>query len=327
MESCIADEAALPNAWNTAVKLAYPANYAGWEDMAWVNETRDGMYFVYSPCQRNDWKRPGGSTDTTLFEIYVSRKAGGAWSEPQNIGSPVNSPYFAQASVSLSHDRNSLYFSQGGGQGIGQPTDGLDLFVSHKTGNNWGIPVSLSVLNARPPGWPPAVEMPQDDPGVTWDEKEIYFYSFNMATNSIDIFVSTRSDPNCDACWSTPAALPSPVNTANKDWHPHISPDGKTLYFASDRTAADPYGCGQSNRDLIFMSRKNNDGTWSEPAALNIPFSSPCDPANSLSSMGGPSVTTDGMEIYFIAAKNTGANNPEPCGPLDIDIWTASRIV
>ena len=68
----------------------------------------------------------------------------------------------------------------------------------------------------------------------------------------LDIWTSTRE--TLDDLWSTPVALPYPVNTPAADGSPWLSRDGTTLYFFSTRTAG-----GFGGRD-IWLS-----GTQTEP--------------------------------------------------------------
>lgn len=94
--------------------------------------------------------------------------------------------------------------------------------------------------------------------------------------------------------WSLPQALP--FSSGPNDIEPALSPDGKKLFFASNRGG---------NFD-IYVSTRNTDGTWS--AATNIGS-----PVNTDANEYYPSVTTDGT-LYYTAAYTNGAIGGE-------DIW------
>lgn len=76
-----------------------------------------------------------------------------------------------------------------------------------------------------------------------------------------DIWVSRRA--NTDAPWGPPENLGPTINTAFNDHVPTLSPDGHSLYFASDRP-----GLGAND---IYVSRRRNrrdDLGWELPVAL-----------------------------------------------------------
>jgi peptidoglycan-associated lipoprotein len=78
--------------------------------------------------------RPGGAGGS---DLYVSKKVNGVWSDPKNLGAPINTagnevfPYVWKDS--------SLYFSSDGGYGMG----GLDVFKSDLTSGQPGTPVNM----------------------------------------------------------------------------------------------------------------------------------------------------------------------------------------
>ena len=78
--------------------------------------------------------RPGGFGS---YDIYVSYKVGGSWSEPVNLGSEVNTS--GREAFPFLHADNTLYFAsdRSGGKG------GFDLYFSVLNGDKWTKPVSL----------------------------------------------------------------------------------------------------------------------------------------------------------------------------------------
>lgn len=91
-----------------------------------------------------------------------------------------------------------------------------------------------------------------------------------------------------------------PFNSDNfQTAHPALSPDGKTMYFASDRE-------GSIGKSDIFKVKINEDGSFGEPINL------------------GPTVNTEGRETFpFVTAKNElyFASDGQPgIGGLDIFI-------
>jgi outer membrane protein OmpA-like peptidoglycan-associated protein len=95
--------------------------------------------------------------------------------------------------------------------------------------------------------------------------KSNLFYDSRREEN--DLFVSFRDSLNQ---WSTPLNLGNAINTPGEESSPFLSPDGRTLYFASNGRPG--YG------DLdIFVAQKQDDGwtDWSEPLNLGSTINSP----------------------------------------------------
>ena len=74
-----------------------------------------------------------------MRDIYVSHlEENGDWSEPENIGSTINTEYDEEG-VSLSPDGNTLYFSSTGHNTMG----GYDMFRSTYENGKWSVPENL----------------------------------------------------------------------------------------------------------------------------------------------------------------------------------------
>ncbi len=72
------------------------------------------------------------------------------------------------------------------------------------------------------------------------------------------------------------------------DAQPALSPDGRSLYFASDR----PGGLGGTD---LYRSDLAPDGSWSEPVNLGAGVNTPCDELS-------PWISGDGAWLYFSSA-------------------------
>ncbi len=97
----------------------------------------------------------------------------------------------------------------------------------------------------------------------------IYFPSYGEdGTSGLDIYCIRKLN---DSTWSEPITLGAPINTPFDEDFPYITPDGKTLYFASKGH----YGMGGYD---IYRSEYNLTlRTWSTPENLGFPISSPYD--------------------------------------------------
>jgi Tol biopolymer transport system component len=74
--------------------------------------------------------------------------------------------------------------------------------------------------------------------------------------------------------------------------HPSISPDGKTLYFASYR----PDGVGGID---IYYSRKDSTGKWSAPINMGEPVNTPLNEKS-------PFIHPDNQSLYFASDGHAG---------------------
>lgn len=84
-------------------------------------------------------------------------------------------------------------------------------------------------------------------------------------SGSWNIMASTRLN---DTLWSAPQILNENVTTAGNEILPHLSPDGKTLYFSSNGH----YGMGGYD---LYMSRWNEElGDWDIAQNIGFPYSS-----------------------------------------------------
>ena len=101
----------------------------------------------------------------------------------------------------------------------------------------------------------PFAEASDDDPSLTEDELELYFNSAR-GTGNPDIWVATRATPT--SAWNIPLRVIQLSSAANETT-PEVSPDGLTIYFASDRIG------GSVGYDIWKSTRPNRSSLWGTP--------------------------------------------------------------
>jgi hypothetical protein len=111
-----------------------------------------------------------------------------------------------------------------------------------------------------------------------------------------------------DGTWSTPTAPVFARAWSNAD--PHISPDGRTVYFISNRPFPDEDAATARATYDIYLARLGADGEWGDAERLPSPVNDPSVDEWS------PSVTASG-DLYF------GATLPGGHGKSDL--WRARR--
>lgn len=110
---------------------------------------------------------------------------------------------------------------------------------------------------------------PSDEGFPTYAPKggRAVYFSAPDETGARNLYLSQDQD----SLWSAPELLGEKLVTLGNEIFPMLSPDGKTLYFASDGL----YGMG--GYDLYSSAWDETTGSWGEPVNLGFPYSSPAD--------------------------------------------------
>lgn len=225
--------------------------------------TADDSTFLFTR-RVNDLSAPGGRQE----EIFVSKKTpNNNWSNSSLVSNAINSKY-NEGAPTFSPDGQYIIFvgCETGAKGdyeYGDDRKGYgscDLFYSQNNGTNWSKPVNLgSKINSK--HW-------ETQPSFSSDGKTLYFirgmtYDRQRRNpDNQDIYVTTITE---DGQWSKPEKLPPNINSPHREESVQIHPDGKTLYFSSNGHP------GMGGMDL-YMSRKLDDNTWSDPINLGYPL-------------------------------------------------------
>ena len=130
--------------------------------------------------------------------------------------------------------------------------------------------------------------------GMSSDGKILYVYRSRKRPG--DIYESELKD---EAKWSKPSRLSKKINS--KKYHQtsaSISPDGKTIYFVSNRKG------GIGGRDIYYCTA-DEKGRWSDPQNIGLPINTPYDEEF-------PYIAADGKTLYF------SSNGQNTIGGFDI---------
>ncbi len=176
--------------------------------------SQDGQWLIYTGCNFPDGM---GNCD-----LYFSMLTPQGWSEPQNMGGTLNSEFWESAPT-LSPDKRDLYFASRMQGGYG----GSDIYVSRRLPNGrWGEPKNMG----------PGVNTAGDEscPFIHADNLTLYFTSNgHLGYGGDDLFLIRR---NADGNWGKPENLGYPINTIENEGSLVIAADGKTAYYASDKS-------------------------------------------------------------------------------------------
>ena len=208
--------------------------------------------------------------------LFVSQWFENQCSEPKTLSFEAFPDDVDPGAAFMSADGRKLYLT-----GCSWGRDGsCDLYVSEWAGNQWSRPLRLSeAINTR--SW-------ESQPCVSGDGTELYFVS--RRNGNADIYCCRR---NADGTWGEPQNLGEPINTKGTEMAPFLHPDGRTLYFSSDKHI------GMGGFDL-FMSRRGEDGQWQTPVNLGFPINTQGDEINFF-------VAADG-KMAFLSSQREGGN-------------------
>jgi outer membrane protein OmpA-like peptidoglycan-associated protein/tetratricopeptide (TPR) repeat protein len=200
---------------------------------------------------------------------------------PVNLGSNVNTPddeYWP----SLSADEQTLVITR-----LIKSDDYFrkvqeDFFISHWQEENWSV-----MKNA---GKPLNTLDNEGAQALSGDGRFMVFTACNRSdgVGRCDLYYSIREGET----WSVPKNLGKPVNTSYRETQPSLTPDGRTLYFASDR----PGGKGLHD---IWVTHRDVRNNWSVPVSLG-------DIVNTDGIEMSPFIHPDGRSLYFSSDGHIG---------------------
>ena len=205
-----------------------------------------------------------------LHRIVGLKLRNGTWSSPKLVSFSSD---FSDMSPFISPNGKRLYFNSK--RPVNPDVDeggNLNIWCVERQANGWSEPVHLgSSVNTDGPEAHPSISL----------NGALYFQSIRDDENGWDVYVSHFEK----GTYSDPEKLGGNVNTPYTESAPYICPDETYLLFHSNR----PGGYGSMD---IYLSFKQDDGTWDEPINLGPEI-------NSSRSDFGPMISPDGKYLFF----------------------------
>lgn len=192
----------------------------------------DGRFMIFTKCAGVDGGYGNGARGLGSCDLFISRRIGERWTQPENLGPPLNSRNW-ESQPSLASDGRTLYFVRGTETPGGMK--GTDIYVSRLGDDgNFGKPEKLN-SNVNTPFQEESVQIHPDG-------RTLYFSSNgHPGMGGLDIFVSRKK---ADGMWGPAENVGYPINTSADENSVLVGADGKLAYFASDRPG------GQGDLDL-----------------------------------------------------------------------------
>lgn len=150
-------------------------------------------------------------------DIYFSAYDGKSWSKAVLLNKNINTRYWESHGF-ISEDGNQLVFASDRPGGYG----GLDLYISHKEGDDWGPAVNLGEEVNTP--------LNEDRPFLINNSRTLFFSSQgHESVGGYDLYTSELQPNNS---WSKPKNLGYPVNTPDDNIFFMPTADGKSGYYS-----------------------------------------------------------------------------------------------
>lgn len=242
------------------------------------------------------------SDETTEAEDYIAqcKAASSMLNNPRkvtmtNLGEAINTEY-SDYSASVSADGKTMIFTSRRPESTGKkqdPEDGKffeDIFIARKDS------VSGKWMPAEPIEGNLNTEGHDANMSISADGKQIFVYRNVGYTRSGEIFVSKLGR---SGKWSEAKPVEGDVNTSYFESSACVSPDGKTMYFVSEREKGG-FGMGD-----IYMSRREGKNEWGKAVNLGPNINDEYDQI-------GVFMHPDGKTMYF------ASNSPKAIGGYDI---------
>jgi Tol biopolymer transport system component len=202
----------------------------------------------------------------------------------ENMGADINSQY-DDKSPAISADGMKLVFNTRRPETTNAPTD-------VEGDGKYFEDIYFSELDSASRKWKAAADVPGSIntnahdacTGMSADGKTIFIYKNDLKdpqSRGGDIYISKIVNGK----WKTPENLGKPINSSYWEGGACISPDGKTLFFTSERPG------GQGNSD-IWMAKRLNKKEWDKPVNLGPEI-------NSDNDEGGLFLAPDGKTLFF----------------------------
>jgi Tol biopolymer transport system component len=210
--------------WSAAAPVPFAADGRRPDPFVTPDGTR--LYFCSA-------RLTGSGEPAPDMDIWYVEREGRAWGHPVNAGAPINSDK-NETFVSVSRD-GALYFSSDRA-GTGE------IYRADPAGAGYKTPERLpDVVNAGG----------ASNPLISPDGRRLFFVSTrDGGQGAADLYVSERANGE----WTPPRNLGPGVNSPQADFAPAVSPDGRRLYFTSERPGIikDP-GAGRPPGDIYWV--------------------------------------------------------------------------
>jgi outer membrane protein OmpA-like peptidoglycan-associated protein len=239
-----------------------------------INNQLDKAIESYNSYLKISLKLSQIEIDYTNQQIESCKRAKEAIKNPapihkENLGRTYNTSLNNFSAVFSGEDNSMAYMTA-------QKFYDAVYFVK-KVNGEWTNPINIT----------PQIESDGNQYVCSISNDGINLYLVRIDNLDADILISDFSMGR----WSPSKSIGKVINTKFFESHASISPDGKTLYFTSNRTG------GLGGMD-IYSSNLSEMGVWSEPVNLGNTINTPLNEET-------PFISADGKTLYFSSQGHT----------------------
>lgn len=187
--------------------------------------------------------RKGGQGNA---DLWISRRKGDEWSDPVNMGAPINSSLY-EGFASLSPDGNTIFFVREYPEKK-MCKEKLGLYYSEKVNGKWNEPKKMpSPINT---------EYCEFGPVILADNISLIFSSTRPGGfGGYDLYKSERTE---SGGWSNPVNLGSFINTRGEDSLIAIPASGEIMYYTKSTDAGAEARGRESARRIVSVPIPEN---------------------------------------------------------------------
>lgn len=201
--------------------------------------TSDGSRFYFIS------NRPVVGKSTPDLDIWVMEKTVAGWSEPKNVGAPINSSGSEWYPTVAAN--GTIYFGSDREGGKGR----TDIYRSRLVNGKYTEAENLGdAINTQ---------FNEFEPLIAPDEGFLIFMTGGRSDGrgGFDLYISY----NRNGAWTKPANLGDKINSSGNEYSPTISPDGKYFFWTSTRGFADkPLEKRLNYQELMNRLRSPHNG-------------------------------------------------------------------
>ncbi len=202
--------------------------------------------------------------------------------EIRNLGNQLNSEYSDYSPV-VRIDESAIYFTSrrlledSSNINLKEYEDGMyyeDIYVSYNDNEKWSKPVRLNINTT---GHEATINL-------SIDGRTLFIYKDDNGDGNL-YYSNLEYDSAGYETWSDPKKFGPNINSKAYETHVAISPDGKTLYYVSDREG------GYGGKDIYFCNLLPT-GSWAAPQNAGPTI-------NTAGDEDGVFIHPDGITMYF----------------------------
>lgn len=152
-----------------------------------------------------------------------------------------------------------------------------------------------------------------DSPSISGDDLTLYYTGYADLSRRATLWQASRSA--IDADWEASEQMSDAVHNYARQMEPEVTSDGLELYFRATDVIRN-YDWWTDKDILVVSTRISTDEEWGPPTPLPdvINESFPC--------LAWPSITGDGLELYFAGAEPYEGDR---CGGRSSSIYVSKR--